>query len=125
MEAINYLHNLNPPIIHRDIKPENLLLCSKPDGSFSLKLADFGWSNMKNGKRETYCGTPDYLAPEMIKGGEHDEGVDIWAVGVLAYELLAGKAPFTPKDISNFKGKREKLRNLEKNILVSLIKIYF
>lgn len=60
------MHSFNPPIIHRDLKPENLLLSKDDD----IKLADFGCSNYLEGVRETYCGTPDYLAPEVIKG-EH------------------------------------------------------
>lgn len=84
-----------------------------------MKLADFGWSNLNDGIRETYCGTPDYLAPEMIEGIDHGQGVDIWAVGVLTYELLVGRAPFTPKNIKDVKGRREKLRQIENNILVS------
>lgn len=90
--AVAYLHSLKPPIIHRDIKPENILLDSKEVG----KLCDFGWSNFFNGsrKRMTYCGTPEYLAPEMIKQGGHDESLDLWNIGVLTYELLTGKPPF-------------------------------
>lgn len=65
ISAVNYLHELDPPIIHRDIKPENILL----DSENSVKLGDFGWSNFFNGdsRRLTYCGTPEYLAPEMIR----------------------------------------------------------
>jgi len=90
--AIMYLHSQNPPVIHRDIKPENILL----DESESAKLCDFGWSNFysKEKKRTTYCGTPEYLAPEMIKQGGHDKSLDYWNIGVLCYELLTGKAPF-------------------------------
>ena len=66
----------------------------------SIKLADFGWSSYekKVGKRETYAGTLDYLAPEMVQAShEHDNRVDIWCVGVLMYELLIGKSPFSPE----------------------------
>lgn len=83
--AIQYLHNRSPPIIHRDLKPENVLLCSH-----TLKIADFGWSNFNNELRNTFCGTPDYLAPEMILGTGHDESIDIWGLGILMYELLHG-----------------------------------
>lgn len=109
--AVAYLHERSPPIIHRDIKPENLLVCEG-----TLKMADFGWSNIKDRKRQTYCGTPDYLAPEMIDGSGHNEKLDVWSLGVLTYELLTGKAPFTPKKT---KDRREKMRKLETNIMVS------
>lgn len=92
-KALGYLHSRK--IIHRDIKPENVLL----DSDGNIKLADFGWSNYedKMQKRETYCGTLDYLAPEMADSShQHDYRVDIWSVGVLVYELLAGFAPFSP-----------------------------
>lgn len=93
ISAIQYLHNKTPPIIHRDLKPENVLLCGS-----SLKIADFGWSNFNNEIRNTFCGTPDYLAPEMILGSGHDESIDVWGLGVLMYELLHGVPPFTPKN---------------------------
>lgn len=94
ISAMKYLHSFNPPIIHRDIKPENILL----DENGRVKLADFGWSNYvdeKNNLRKTYCGTPEYLAPEMIKKEGHDITVDIWDLGVLMFELLTGRPPFS------------------------------
>lgn len=109
-KAVNYLHNQNPPIIHRDIKPENILFLNE-----SLKVADFGWSNMKDRVRTTFCGTPDYLAPEMVKESGHNEKLDVWTLGVLMYELVIGYAPFSPKTKS--KNKKEVHRMLEKNIL--------
>jgi serine/threonine protein kinase len=85
---------MDPPIIHRDIKPENILL----DGDGAVKLADFGWSNFISPNqaqaRTTYCGTPEYLAPEMIKQAGHDKSLDIWNLGVLLFELLTGSPPF-------------------------------
>lgn len=107
---MNYLHIQSPPIIHRDIKPENLLVC---DGS--IKMADFGWSNIKDRKRQTYCGTPDYLAPEMIDLSGHNEKLDVWSLGVLTFELLTGKAPFTPTEV---KHKKDKMDKLQFNIMV-------
>jgi len=92
ISAVQYLHSTSPPIIHRDIKPENVLLDSKE----RAKLCDFGWSNFFNpdSKRMTYCGTPEYLAPEMIEKKGHDQSIDLWNLGVLLFELLTGKPPF-------------------------------
>jgi aurora kinase, other len=79
--AVRYLHNNY--IIHRDIKPENILLA--PGGV--VKLTDFGWSIHNPGKtlRETICGTPLYLSPELISAEKYDQSVDMWAIGVLTY----------------------------------------
>lgn len=93
--AVEYLHSRDPPIIHRDIKPENLLL-DKDGRDGRVKLADFGWSNFFNTDRTrmTYCGTLDYLAPEMINKQGHSTNLDLWNLGVLLFELLTGTAPF-------------------------------
>jgi serine/threonine protein kinase len=91
-QAVEYMHNQNPPIIHRDIKPENILYSGG-----HLKLADFGWSNLKDKVRTTFCGTPEYLAPEMLLEKGHNEKLDVWTLGVLLYEMLVGKAPFSPE----------------------------
>lgn len=92
VDALDYMHSRNPPVIHRDIKPENILF--NKEGH--VQLADFGWSNVMTdaGARSTFCGTPDYLAPEMIRGAGHDQSLDMWTMGVLLYEMTIGKSPF-------------------------------
>ncbi|KAG8973603.1 spindle assembly checkpoint kinase [Tulasnella sp. 427] len=92
-DALRYLHSKK--IMHRDIKPENLLIGL--DGS--LKIGDFGWSvHAPSQRRNTFCGTLDYLPPEMVEGKAYNERVDHWALGVLAYEFLCGRPPFEDKD---------------------------
>ncbi|BAP72048.1 spindle assembly checkpoint kinase [Kluyveromyces marxianus] len=88
--ALDYMHSKK--ILHRDIKPENILI----GFNNTIKLTDFGWSvlNEKGQKRKTLCGTIDYLSPELIKSREYDDKVDVWALGVLTYELLVGSPPF-------------------------------
>ncbi|KAI8338256.1 kinase-like domain-containing protein [Chlamydoabsidia padenii] len=91
--ALSYLHKHG--IIHRDIKPENILI----DSEGKLKLADFGWAvHDRRPRRTTFCGTLDYLPPEMIESKTHNAKVDVWALGILAYELLVGKPPFEHSD---------------------------
>jgi len=87
--ALAFCHKKH--VIHRDIKPENLLLGDKGE----VKIADFGWSvHAPTNRRQTLCGTLDYLPPEMIEGREHDYAVDVWSLGVLMYEFLVGTPPF-------------------------------
>ncbi|MGH0135761.1 UNVERIFIED_CONTAM: hypothetical protein FKN15_055217 [Acipenser sinensis] len=90
--ALKYLHCLN--IVHRDIKPENLLVCEYPDGTKSLKLGDFGLATVVEGPLHTVCGTPTYVAPEIIAETGYGLKVDIWAAGVITYILLCGFPPF-------------------------------
>ena len=94
--SVYYLHNMDPAIIHRDIKPENVLLSENN----KIKLTDFGWSNYveDTSVRSTFCGTPVYLAPEMIKETGHDESLDNWCIGILMFELLTGNIPFQGND---------------------------
>ena len=87
--ALDYCHSKH--VIHRDIKPENLLVGYRDE----IKIADFGWSvHAPTSRRNTLCGTLDYLAPEMVEGKEHDEQIDVWSLGVLLYEFLVGNPPF-------------------------------
>lgn len=91
--ALKYLHKKH--IMHRDIKPENILVGIHGE----IKISDFGWSvHAPNNRRQTMCGTLDYLPPEMVKPGSkdnfYDEKIDLWSLGVLMYEFLVGEAPF-------------------------------
>ena len=101
ISATYFLHHMNPIIVHRDIKPENVLL----NDGMQAKLTDFGWSNYMQGdmKRLTICGTPIYLAPEIINGQGHDERVDIWCIGVLLFELMTGRVPFQGNNVEQVK----------------------
>ncbi len=90
------MHGQDPVILHRDLKPENILISQG-----KCKIADFGWSNVADDFRNTFCGTVEYLAPEMINGTGHNDKLDIWTVGVLLYELLHGKSPFALKEKQN------------------------
>ena len=88
--AIYFLHSNE--LVHRDIKPENLLL----DENNNIKLCDFGWcvQIFDDEPRKTFCGTYEYMAPEIIKEEYYDKSIDIWSLGILLYELLLGYSPF-------------------------------
>jgi len=88
VDALDYMHSMN--LVYRDLKPENVLIDSK---GFA-KIADFGFAKRITTKTFTLCGTPEYLAPEVVLGKGHDKGVDYWAVGILIYEMLVGISPF-------------------------------
>jgi protein kinase A len=93
--TIEYLHDAQG-VAYRDLKPENILL----DTNGHIKLVDFGFAKQV-GNRETYtlCGTPDYLAPEVIHNSGHGLAVDWWALGVLIYEFLVGQPPFWDQNV--------------------------
>ncbi|KAJ8350762.1 hypothetical protein SKAU_G00258920 [Synaphobranchus kaupii] len=86
--AIEYLHSKE--IVYRDLKPENILL----DSEGHIKLTDFGFAKKLTDRTWTLCGTPEYLAPEVIQSKGHGRAVDWWALGVLIFEMLAGYPPF-------------------------------
>ncbi|XP_050416467.1 serine/threonine-protein kinase DCLK1 [Patella vulgata] len=90
--ALKYLHSLN--IVHRDIKPENLLVCDHGDDSKSLKLGDFGLATVVDDVMYTVCGTPTYVAPEILAESGYGLKIDVWSAGVITYILLCGFPPF-------------------------------
>ncbi|CAM9704664.1 unnamed protein product, partial [Sphacelaria rigidula] len=90
--SMKYIHDRG--VVHRDLKPENLLL-AKPQDDTSVKLADFGFAcSVQNGPLTTQCGTPGYVAPEILNAKEYGTSVDMWSIGVIIYILLGGYPPF-------------------------------
>lgn len=101
IEATLYCHNTN--VLHRDIKPENILVCNNNcrTGDEVLKLCDFGWAvrlPTAHSRRQTFCGTVDYLAPEISKKEAYSFAVDVWCLGILCFELIYGCTPFDGRD---------------------------
>jgi len=92
LSSVDYLHSVN--IAHRDLKPENLLL--RGDDETDVMLSDFGLSKIINQDTmmETACGTPYYVAPEVLSAQGYDKEVDLWSIGVITYLLLCGFPPF-------------------------------
>lgn len=93
--GIGHLHSKN--FIYRDLKLENLLL----DGNGYVMLTDFGLAKFINSddKALTFCGTPEYLAPEVIAGKGHNRPADWWSFGILIYEMLYGIPPFYSSNV--------------------------
>jgi len=97
INAIKFCHDKG--IVHRDLKPENLLLTSDADDA-DIKIADFGFAAYDHGDNQLFeqCGTPDYVAPEILRNDPYGPGVDMWAIGVITYVLLGGYLPFHDPD---------------------------
>eukprot|EP01099_Mayorella_cantabrigiensis_P008832 TRINITY_DN872_c0_g1_i1.p1 TRINITY_DN872_c0_g1~~TRINITY_DN872_c0_g1_i1.p1 ORF type:complete len:322 (+),score=86.21 TRINITY_DN872_c0_g1_i1:63-968(+) len=98
ISAVQYLHETG--IVHRDLKPENLLLKNVDDDK-QVKIADFGLSKIVGQEKmmQTACGTPGYVAPEVLTATGYDKEVDLWSIGVITYILLCGFPPFYNEDV--------------------------
>ena len=105
VKALQYLHSHR--IIHRDLKLGNLFLNDKME----LKVGDFGLAtklDYDGERKKTVCGTPNYIAPEVINSSGHSYEVDIWAIGIIIYTLLIGKPPFETRDVKTTYGRIRK-----------------
>lgn len=113
LEAVSYLHSQG--VVHRDLKPENLL-CSTADTELGVHIyvADFGLSRVFHEREQlnTYCGSPEYVAPEVLACIPYEKAVDLWSVGVITYILLTGFLPFYDK---NHKILFDKIQKVEYN----------
>lgn len=99
LEAVDYMHEQG--VVHRDLKPENLLFYS-PDDDSKIMISDFGLSKMEDsGIMATACGTPGYVAPEVLAQRPYGKAVDIWSIGVISYILLCGYPPFYDENDAN------------------------
>ncbi|CAN0259020.1 unnamed protein product [Ascophyllum nodosum] len=106
LKALKHIHFHG--VAHRDLKPENILLDSKSDCT-SIKLADFGFACVVRDERSNdVCGTPWYMAPEVVRGRLHDTAVDMWSMGVITYNMLSGQQPFGHR---RFRQKRKVRQN--------------
>ncbi|CAG0915247.1 unnamed protein product [Notodromas monacha] len=99
LEAVHYMHEQG--VVHRDLKPENLLYFSSDEES-KIMISDFGLSKMEDsGIMATACGTPGYVAPEVLAQKPYGKAVDVWSIGVIAYILLCGYPPFYDENDAN------------------------
>lgn len=99
LEAVNYMHEQG--VVHRDLKPENLLYYS-PEEDSKIMISDFGLSKMEDsGIMATACGTPGYVAPEVLAQKPYGKAVDVWSIGVISYILLCGYPPFYDENDAN------------------------
>lgn len=101
--GLGFLHQHH--IVHRDLKPQNLLLVrDQKQSGYVVKIADFGFARTlgasEHSLAETMCGSPLYMAPEILRGDAYDEKADLWSVGVMTFEVLNGQAPFRAPSIA-------------------------
>uniref|UniRef100_A0A1I8BSJ5 Protein kinase domain-containing protein n=1 Tax=Meloidogyne hapla TaxID=6305 RepID=A0A1I8BSJ5_MELHA len=99
LEAVSFMHDNG--VVHRDLKPENLLYYNQDDDS-KIMISDFGLSKTEeSGIMATACGTPGYVAPEVLQQKPYGKAVDVWSIGVIAYILLCGYPPFYDENDAN------------------------
>lgn len=99
LEAVDYMHEQG--VVHRDLKPENLLYYNPAEDS-KIMISDFGLSKMEDsGFMATACGTPGYVAPEVLAQKPYGKAVDVWSIGVISYILLCGYPPFYDENDAN------------------------
>ncbi len=120
--AIEYLHNNR--VVYRDLKPENLLI----DSNGYTKITDFGFAKELEDRTWTLCGTPEYLAPEIIQCSGHGTAVDWWSLGILLYEMLAGFRPSTTESDSDLRedlgrqaGLPDEIDSVSRDLISSLL----